>query len=113
MLAAVQALVLAVLAVAEIVGLTPGRVTMAVTTSVFFLAYAVGLAVCVRGLLGLHSWARAPIVVTQLIQLGLAWNMRDHAWLPWLLAAYAVVVLVGVLHPRSIAALADDPHGEP
>jgi hypothetical protein len=47
------------------------------------------------------------VLLTQLIGLGLAWNFRGHDTLPVAvgLVVVAVVVLAGLLHPRSIDAL--------
>ena len=57
------------------------------------------------------SWARSPVVLAQLIQLGLAWSFRggETTWIAIALAVVAVVVVAGVLHPASIEALSDDP----
>lgn len=108
-----EALVLAVSAVLEMANLSPERVTMGLTTSIFFLGYALGLALCAWMLTRLAPWARAPVVLTQLIQLGVAWSFRggDTTPLALGLAAVSVVVLVGLLHPASTAALIDDPTG--
>ena len=47
------------------------------------------------------------MLLAQLIQLGLAWNFRAGDTLPVaiVLALVAVLVLAGLLHPRSIDAL--------
>ena len=52
------------------------RPTMGITTSLFFVVYGVGLGWCAWQLRRLESWARAPIVLAQLIQLGVAWSFR-------------------------------------
>jgi hypothetical protein len=111
-LASCQALVLAGWAVLELLDLTPGRATMAVTTSIFFLGYAAALAFCVWGLLHLDAWARSPIVLTQLIELGLAWNLRDAPLVALALVLVALAVLVGVFHPASVAAVESRETGE-
>ena len=84
---------------------------MGVTTAVFFLAYGGGLLACAWALRGRRSWARGPVVLAQLIQLGLAWSFRGSAPLALVLAlaGVALVVLVGVFHPASLDALGDDP----
>jgi hypothetical protein len=109
-----EALALVVLSVAEIFSLTSSKLTMGVSTSLFFLVY--GLALGAFGwLLGRrHSWTRAPVVLTQLIQLGVAWSFRSGATtaVSALLAVLAAVVLVGVFHPASLRALVD-PEEEP
>ena len=58
------------LGVAELLRIDTGRAVVGVTTGVFFLGYAAGLAAAAVGLSRLRSWSRAPIVLAQLIQLG-------------------------------------------
>lgn len=83
------------------------RVVMGATTAGFLVAYGVGLIVCARGLNRVRPWARGPVLMAQLIWLGIAWFLRTgNTWLAAVgLAILAIVVLAGVLHPRSIAAL--------
>lgn len=108
-LVAVEAGLLALQGVAEIFAVTSERVVMGVTTSVFFLVYGVGLAGCAWAVSRLMSWARAPIVVAQLIQLLVAWSFRggDTTVVAVGLGLVAVLVLVGLFHPASIQALSD------
>ena len=110
-LVAVEGLVLVLYGVLEAAAITGGRVTMGVTTAIFFLAYGGGLLACAWALRGRRSWARGPVVLAQLIQLGLAWSFRGSAPLALVLAlaGVALVVLVGVFHPASLDALADEP----
>ena len=68
---------LVVLAVLEVANLRSIRLTMGVTTTAFFLVAAAGLAWCAWSLWKARRWARGPVVMAQLIQLGLAWNFRD------------------------------------
>ncbi|GAB7004074.1 hypothetical protein JCM18899A_15460 [Nocardioides sp. AN3] len=109
-LVAVEALALIVLAVLELASLSVGRVTMGVTTAVFFLLYAAALLLCAYGLARLVSWARSPVVLAQLIQLGLAWSWRSTPAVAVPLALVSVVVLVAIFSPASLAAL--EPHDE-
>lgn len=104
-----QALGLLVYAVLELAHLTGGRATMGLTTALFFLGYAVALAACGYGLLRLASWARSPIVMTQLIWLGVAWSFRETPWVALPLAAVALAVVAGIFAPASIAAMETDP----
>ena len=106
----VEAVALVLLGVAEIFALTSSKLTMGVTTTLFFLVYGVGLGAFAWLLGRLRSWTRAPIVLTQLIQLGLAWSFRSGGTtgVSVLLAVLAVVVLVGIFHPASLRAL-DEP----
>ena len=109
-LAALEALVLAMLGVLEVANLRAVRLTMGVTTSAFFLAAAAGLGWCAWSLWKVRRWARGPVVMAQLIQLGLAWNLWDGSTKP-VSAALAVVALVtvaGLVHPASTHVLEQD-----
>ena len=95
------------LAVLEIASLTGGRLTMGLTTALFFAAFGVLLMAC--GWLITHgrTWARGPILLAQLMGLGLAWNLRggDTTLVSVAIAVAALIVLVGMLHPASIEAI--------
>ncbi len=93
--------------VTEVVSLASDRLVMGLTTSLFFLAYGLGLLLCAWGLHTVRPWARGPVLLSQLIWLGLAWNFKDGSTLPIAiaLAVSAAIVLTGLLHPRSIDAL--------
>jgi ABC-type proline/glycine betaine transport system permease subunit len=83
------------------------RPTIGLSSLLFFLIWGLFLLVCAGQLLRRHSWARAPIVAAQLIQVFVAasfWGGRTSA-VTVVGIAVAVAVLVGVLHPRSLAAL--------
>jgi hypothetical protein len=105
---ALQGAGLLVLAVLELASLSRDRLVLGVTTTVFFLALAVGLGLCARGLVSSMSWARSPVVVAELLQLLTAWSFREGETrlLAVGLAVFAVVALVCVLHPASTRALA-------
>lgn len=111
---ALEAVVLFVLSVVQMLNFSGARVAMNVTTIAFFLLCAVGLALCARALVLGHSWARSPIVLAQLIQLGVAFSFvqaeadKADKTVAWILAALAVAVLVGVFHPRSLEHLAHE-----
>jgi uncharacterized membrane protein len=109
-LAAVEGAVLLMYAVLEIAATTSTRLAMGVSTSFFFAAYGAGLVVCAWYLTRGRSWARSPVVLAQLIQLGVAWSFRggDTTLLAVFLAIVAAVVLAGLLHPASIEYLADE-----
>ncbi|HET6627921.1 MAG TPA: hypothetical protein VFG63_16130 [Nocardioidaceae bacterium] len=109
-LVVVEAILLVLQGVAEVVAVSGDRLAMGVTTTLFFLAYGGGLAFCARAMNRLHSWARAPIVVAQLIQLAVAWSFWGGSTWPVALglALLAVLVLAGIFHPASIDALGDD-----
>ncbi len=106
-LAAVQGAMLVLLGLLEVASLNADRLTMGATTAVFFAVAGVGLGTCAWFLHRRSSWARSPIVLAQLIQLGLAWSFRaaPTTWLAVVLAAVALVVLVGIFHRDSLEAL--------
>ena len=107
-LVAVEAAMLVVFGVVELRSIETSKLTMGVTTSLFFGVYGVGLGLCGWQLYRLRSWTRAPVVLAQLIQLGVAWSFREGAttFVSVLLSVVAVVVLAGVFHPASLRALA-------
>lgn len=107
LLVAVEGLGLAVFATLDLLDLHADRAVLAIGTSLFLFAYAGLLLASARGLWRLQTWVRAPIVFTQLIQLGLAWNLREAA--PPLSGLFAVVagaVLWGTLSPGTSRILA-------
>ena len=103
----VQGLLLLVLAVLELASTSADRVSVGVSVGLFFALYGVALVACARALHLRHGWARGPVLITQLISLGLAWNVRDVPLVAVLLVLTAAAVLAGVLHPASQEALAD------
>ncbi|WP_416956954.1 hypothetical protein ACNKF0_07040 [Nocardioides sp. T5] len=109
-LVAVEALLLLVLAVLEVANLRSIRLTMGLTTTVFFLVAAAGLAWCAWSLWKGRRWARGPVVMAQLIQLGLAWNFRDAptTLVAVGLAVGGLVVIAGLLHPATTQVLEQD-----
>ncbi len=114
-LAALEAFVLAALGVLELANLRSPRLTMGVTTAAFFLAAAAGLARCAWSLWKVRRWARGPVVMAQLIQLGLAWNLWAGSTKPLSvgLAVVALVVIAGLVHPASTQVLEEDARIEP
>ena len=105
-----ETLALVVLSVAELFNLTAARATMGVSTSLFFVVYAVAIALCAWRLTLLDSWARSPVVLAQLIQLGVAWSFRggETTWVAVVLALVSVAVLGGIFHPESMQALSPE-----
>jgi len=106
-LVAVEALMLVVFGVVELRSVQTSKLAMGLTTSLFFGLYGVGLGLCAWQLHRLRSWTRAPVVLAQLIQLGVAWSFRSGAtaFVSVLLTVVAVVVLAGIFHPASLRAL--------
>ncbi len=109
-LTAIEGLLLGMYGVAEAFAVQGSRLTMGVTTALFFVVYAAALLVCAWGLNRRASWARSPVVLAQLIQLGVAWSYHGGSTTPvaLALAVLAVLILVGVLHPASIRAIEHD-----
>jgi hypothetical protein len=78
--------------------------------SIFMVGFAVLLGAAARGLLHARRWARAPVVVVQLILLPVGWSFRGA---PTTAVSAAMIIaalltLVLVLHPRSTRALVVD-----
>lgn len=113
-LAAIQGGILLVFSVLELAHVSGDRLTMGVTTAVFFAIYGAALCGCAWAVTRGRVWARSPLVLAQLIQLGLAWSFRggETTWVAVSLAVVAIVVLLGLLHPASLEALQDDPTRE-
>jgi hypothetical protein len=104
---ALEAFALLALSVAALVTISSDRVVLGATNAAFFGAYGLGLGACARGLSRLRTWCRSPIVLAQLIQLGIAWSFagRSTAWLTVALAVTALLVLVAMLAPSTTNAL--------
>ena len=112
---AVEGGLLLVFAVLELANLSSERVAMGASTSLFFAGFGAALLVCAVAVVRGASWARSPIVLAQLIQLGVAWSFRggNTTAVAVTLAVVAVVVVAGLLHPASVEALADESGGSP
>ena len=108
-LVGIEGLLVLAYAVAEAADLHTDRVAMGLTTAAFFAALGVALVICAWFVSRGSAWARSPIVVAQLMFLGLAWNFvgGTTTWISVVLGLVAGVVLVGLLHPASIEALSD------
>ena len=101
--------------VTEALHVTSARLVMGLSTALFFVAYGAAMVFCAWGLNRLSTWARGPVLLVQLIWLGLAWNFRNGGTLPLAiaLAVPAVVALVGMLLPSSVDALEHGRREEP
>lgn len=106
---AVEGGLLVLYAVAELFSLTGSRLTMGVSTAAFFALCGAALLFCAWSVTRLRAFARSPMLLAQLIILGLAWSFRgDGTTLIAVgLAVVALVTIAGLLHPDSIDALAD------
>ena len=94
----------------ELVSVDADRVALAVTTALFFLAFGGGLLLCARALSRSRSWARGPVVATELIGLLLSFSFWGGATtgVAITLLVVCAATLACVLHPASTRALAAD-----
>ena len=97
-------------------GLEVGQIRMSraevgVGVAILMAGSGVLLLAVARGVFRGKRWSRGPAVATQLILLPIAWSFRGGAttWVSVALAALAMAVLVGVLHPRSTAVFVGPP----
>jgi hypothetical protein len=102
-----QAVGLVVYGLLQLPSLGSGRATMVLTTAVFFVVYGGALGVFAWLLHRLRSWTRAPVVLAQLIWLGVAWSFRGGSTtgVAVALAVMAALVLGGVFHSDSMRAV--------
>jgi hypothetical protein len=107
-LVGLEGLFLALMAVLELLDVHSGRVMVAITTALFFVALGAGLGFCAWGLLRVRSWARGPVVAAELIGVLLSFSFWGGETTPGavVILVVSVAVLVGVLHPASTRALA-------
>jgi len=92
-------------AVLTLVTLSRDQLTIGLATAAFFAAYGAVLVAAGVGLARGLPWGRGPALLTQLIALGLAWNVRERPGLAVALAVVGVVVVAGLIHPASTDAL--------
>ncbi|MGI8434329.1 MAG: hypothetical protein ACR2LE_06280 [Nocardioidaceae bacterium] len=113
LLVAGEAVALLGLAVAEFTAVDGGRLAVALTSGAFFVLYALGLLFAARGLVRLRRWSRSPVVLAQLIQLGVAWSFHGGStwWVAALLATAALGVLVVVFSATTTHLLFEDGGG--
>ncbi len=108
-LTAVEGVLLVLYGVLELTVVSSDKAAMGVSTALFFLLYGVGLGYCAVTMWRLHSWARSPVVMAQLIQLGVAWSFWGGGSTPVAvgLGVVALLVLAGIFHPASLLALGE------
>lgn len=104
-----EGLLLAAYGVLEAFHIEQARAVMGATTAAFFILLAAMLIAGGWLLMRGRAWPRSPVVVAQVMFLGLAWSFRGGAttWVSIGLAVVAVVVLGGLLHPASVEALTE------
>jgi len=83
------------------------RAVVGVGVAAFMIGFAVLLLAAAYGLLRVRRWARAPVVVVQLIMVPVGWSFRggQTTWVAVAMIAFALLTLVLLLHPRSTRAL--------
>jgi hypothetical protein len=109
-LVVVEAFVLVLYGLSLVPSLNGERLTMGATAVGFLTLYGVFLGYCGWRLWRLHSWARAPVVMAQLLQVpvGLSFWGGSTSVVTVVVLVFSAVVLAGVFHPRSLAALEGD-----
>ena len=90
--------------------LSSDRISTGLAIAVFLAAYGAALLFCSWQLSRARTWARGPVLLAQLIQLGVAWDYwgGGTTWVSVSLGVVALIVLAGILHPQSIDALNDE-----
>ena len=106
-LVAVEAAVYFLFGVVEATQARGEALALAVTATMFFVLWGAGLAFGAWQLWRLSSWARAPVVLAQLIQVMVGASFWGGATTVVAVVAIvvAVLTLVGIFHPQSLAAL--------
>jgi predicted transporter len=104
-LLAVEALVALAYALLEVSQIRMSRAVVGVGVTILMGGFGLFLLLVSRGVFLARRWSRGPAVATQLILLPLAWSFVGDrtTWVAVGLAAVAIAVLVGLLHPRSTA----------
>jgi hypothetical protein len=107
---AVEALAYIVLAVLDLAEVSSDRIGLGVGAGVLLAAYGAGQLFAAWRVTRGEGWARSPLIVTHVIQLLLAWNLRngDTALPAIVMAGCAVVVLGCLLAPPVTRALGRD-----
>jgi hypothetical protein len=110
-LLALEALIALVYATVEIGQVRMTRAALGIGVTILMACFGLLLLLVARGVFLGKRWSRGPAVATQLILLPIAWSFRGGAttWAAIILAALAIAVLVGVLHPRSTAVFVGPP----
>lgn len=115
-LAGLEALALGGLGVADLLDLQEGRIGVGIGIGVLLISLGVGLGLAAIAVAKGQFIGRGPVVVAQLIALGLSWNLlRPDPNIPGtrpvgvVLVIVAAGVLLSLLTPAARAALADRP----
>lgn len=97
----VEALAYMTLAILDAADVSSDRLGLGVGAGVLLAAYGAGQLFAAWRVVHGDAWARSPLIVTHLIQLLLAWNLRggDTTWLAITMAVLAAIVLACLLSP--------------
>lgn len=103
-----EAAVLIAMATLDVTHVAPERLALGLAGSVILGCYGAVLAMAAWKFLHWREWTRGLLVFTQLVALGLAWNVRDAdpRWLAPVLAIAAGIILGCVLSPPVTRAFA-------
>jgi hypothetical protein len=104
-LAGLEGVAMIVGAVVNLLHVEPGHRSLAVGIAVVFSAYGVLLVTAGLGLVRLRTWARGPVLFSQLVVLLTAWGSRGVPVAAVALALAGIAAIAGLVHPASIAAL--------
>jgi peptidoglycan/LPS O-acetylase OafA/YrhL len=107
LLTLVEAVVLVVQGVVILPATSGQRLVMAATTTAFFLVFGAFLGYCAWQLYRLRSWARAPVVLAQLIIIlvgGSFWGGSTRVVAVLMILAGAVTI-AGIMTPASLRAV--------
>lgn len=104
----IEALAYAVVGITEWAVIDKDKPLVGLSTGLFFVAFSAFLGFCAWRIWLLHSWARAPIVMTQLIQIPVAISFWGGEWtnaVTVVMLLLSAIVLAGIFHPQSLTAL--------
>jgi hypothetical protein len=112
---ALEALIALGYAALEIGQIRMSRAVVGVGVTILMACFGLFLLFVSRSVFRSKRWSRGPAVATQLILLPLALSFAGGrtTWVSVGLAALAIAVLVGVLHPRSTAVFVGPPADKP
>ena len=106
---ALESIAYVVVATLDLADSSGGRLGFGVGAGLLLIAYGLGLLIAAWHVRKGRAWARAPLVVAQLIQLLLANDARDGAaWVMPTMAVSALVVLGCLFAPPVTQALIRD-----
>jgi hypothetical protein len=107
LLVVAEAMALLGLAIVVTISINTDRLSFGISSAVFYLLAAAGLAFAAWGFVTVRRWSRGPIVLAQFIQLGVAYSFVGGAttWVSVVLALVAIAVLLVVFTPSTTEAL--------